>query len=81
MRRDTAAPCFEQVPFRAMRLLAVESVVRIAIWRIMFRGVRCVLVSVLVLGWFLASCEIKAQLDPETMRNVARNVPESMNNL
>ena len=36
MRRDTAAPHFERVPFCEVRLLAVDGVLRIAIWRIMF---------------------------------------------
>ena len=67
MRRDTAAPHFEQVPFRGMRLLAVDGVLRIAIWRIMFWGVRCVPGSLLVLGGSWRLVKTMQKIDAETL--------------
>ena len=66
MRRDTAAPPpFVVVPFREVRLLAVDGILRIVIWRSVCCGNRLrawfFAGSWLVLGGpgrFLATCEI-----------------------
>ena len=70
MRRDTAAPLFEQVPFRGMRLFEVACVVGNANSTLCVEGTVCVPGSVLVLGgsfWKLF-CKISADLFPKCLK-------------
>ena len=79
MRRDTAAPQFWKVPFCGLRLFAVDGVLRIAILRLVSRGVRfCAwffACSLLVLGGFLARRFVTCNFDDLQMcvRNYAKS--------